>query len=323
MAEGISLRNAEGAFIFKPAVRIAVFLGTVLLMGNLNALADYVMHPKIPYFDEEHLIVGGISAAAAAFLLFIVIVYTDRIRLMNERLRNATDEWENTFEAINDGVSIHDNEMRIVKVNKAVGKLLNVENDLIGEKCYKVISLPKATGQSFAEKIREVFDTGKAVVEAEMLSKSGKRTPYLLTGVRIAMDGNPYLLGVGLDIGEQKRAKSEFLANMSHELKTPLNAVIGFSDVLLDDIVGKLTKKQAEFIRDIRESGDHLLILINDILDLTKIETGDAEVEAREFSLPHLIAACLAMFKEKALRHNIRLNSAVSAEIAMTAMSER
>ncbi len=137
MTERISLRCAEGSFIFKPVFRIAVCLGTVLLMGNLNALADHVMHPEIPYFDEEHLIVGGISAAAA-LLFFIVIFYTDRIRLMNERLRNATGEWKNTFYAINDGISIHDNEMRIVKVNKAVGKLLNMGGDLVGEKCYKV-----------------------------------------------------------------------------------------------------------------------------------------------------------------------------------------
>ncbi len=115
------------------------------------------------------------------------------------------------------------------------------------------------------------------------------------------------------------RAKSEFLANMSHELKTPLNAVIGFSDVLLDGIAGALTEKQAEFVADIRDSGDHLLILINDILDLTRIESGDAEIEAREFSLPHLIAACVAMFREKALKHNIRLGSSVSGEISMTA----
>lgn len=102
------------------------------------------------------------------------------------------------------------------------------------------------------------------------------------------------------------QAKSEFLANMSHELRTPLNAIIGFSDLMLDGAAGQLSSKQTEFLRDIEASGQHLLSLINDILDLSKVEAGKLEIDLREFDLGSLLKRSLLMFREKALKHGIR-----------------
>ena len=104
------------------------------------------------------------------------------------------------------------------------------------------------------------------------------------------------------------RAKSDFLANMSHELRTPLNSVIGFSEILQDELYGELNKKQEEYVNDIATSGKHLLNLINDILDLSKVEAGKMELELGSFSLEEVLKAALTMLKEKAMKHMISLN---------------
>ena len=101
--------------------------------------------------------------------------------------------------------------------------------------------------------------------------------------------------------------KSEFLANMSHELRTPLNAIIGFSEVLLERLFGDLNAKQTDYLQDIHSSGRHLLDLINDILDLSKVEAGRMELEPSSFDLPGVLANSLTLVRERAQRHGIRL----------------
>src|SRR5207245_1591321 len=103
------------------------------------------------------------------------------------------------------------------------------------------------------------------------------------------------------------RHKSEFLANMSHELRTPLNAIIGFSEVLIERMFGDLNEKQDEYLKDIFASGRHLLSLINDILDLSKIEAGKMELELARFDLSAAIENALILAKGRAANHAIAL----------------
>ena len=105
------------------------------------------------------------------------------------------------------------------------------------------------------------------------------------------------------------RHKSEFLANMSHELRTPLNAIIGFSEVLLQRLFGELNAKQADYLTDILESGKHQLTLVNDILDLSKVEAGRMELELSSFSLKETINGSVAMLRERASRGGIALEA--------------
>jgi signal transduction histidine kinase len=112
------------------------------------------------------------------------------------------------------------------------------------------------------------------------------------------------------------KAKSDFLASMSHELRTPLNAVIGFSQVLQDQNFGPLNEKQLEYVLDILESGKHLLDLINDILDLSKVEAGKMELELSPEVLGDLLKGSLVMIKEKALTHGIMLKTDIPEELS-------
>jgi len=119
------------------------------------------------------------------------------------------------------------------------------------------------------------------------------------------------------------RHKSEFLANMSHELRTPLNAIIGFSEVLVDRMFGELNEKQDEYLKDIYASGQHLLSLINDILDLSKIEAGRMDLELSEFDLPQAIQNALTLVRERALRRGIALHHVIDARVADVRADER
>jgi GAF domain-containing protein len=119
------------------------------------------------------------------------------------------------------------------------------------------------------------------------------------------------------------RHKSEFLANMSHELRTPLNAIIGFSEVLTERMFGEVNEKQEEYLKDIYASGQHLLSLINDILDLSKIEAGRMELELTDFDLPQAISNALTLVRGRAERRGIALHQAVDERLGHMRGDER
>jgi signal transduction histidine kinase len=124
-----------------------------------------------------------------------------------------------------------------------------------------------------------------------------------------------------LEIANQH--KSEFLANMSHELRTPLNAIIGFSEVLIERMFGELNEKQDDYLKDIFSSGKHLLSLINDILDLSKIEAGRMELDVENFDVPAALGNALTLVRERAQRHGIALGLQVAPELGAIRADER
>jgi signal transduction histidine kinase len=127
----------------------------------------------------------------------------------------------------------------------------------------------------------------------------------------------------GRELETASRHKSEFLANMSHELRTPLNAILGFSELLSERLFGDINEKQAEYLRDIQESGRHLLSLINDILDLAKIEAGRMELEPSDFPLPDAIANTMTLVRERAQRREIALVASIDPRLGQFRADER
>ncbi len=124
-----------------------------------------------------------------------------------------------------------------------------------------------------------------------------------------------------LEIASQH--KSQFLANMSHELRTPLNAIIGFSQVLLEKMFGSLNDKQEDYLNDIFTSGKHLLNLINDVLDLSKIEAGKLEIELEKIDLRQLLEGSLVVVRERALTHDVRLSLDIADNVDTVTADER
>jgi signal transduction histidine kinase len=134
---------------------------------------------------------------------------------------------------------------------------------------------------------------------------------------------NDELRHVYTELEEASQHKSDFLANMSHELRTPLNAIIGFSQVLRDEMVGPVNEKQAEYLDDIISSGNHLLSLINDVLDLSKVEAGQVELQMHPFSLREALERGVVMVRERATEDGVRVAFAADPEVDVVDGDER
>ena len=155
--------------------------------------------------------------------------------------------------------------------------------------------------------------------EREVAARNRELTEALVQNERLVRE----LGDKSAQLEVASRHKSEFLANMSHELRTPLNAVIGFADLLLERMFGELNDKQEEYLRDILDSGRHLLSLINDILDLSKIEAGRMELDVTDFQLSHAIENALILVRERAAGRGIALHQTVDARLGPVSGDER
>ena len=172
------------------------------------------------------------------------------------------------------------------------------------------------------------------IYELTYIRKDGSRFPAVVSVTALRDDLGMiigYLL-IGTDNTARKRAielehasrmKSEFLATMSHELRTPLNAIIGFSEALKDGLVGPMSEPQHEYIGDIFTSGQHLLSLINDILDLSKVEAGMMTLELEEVDLNSLLSNSLSIVREKAAAHRIQLELEIGEDLGVTQLDIR
>jgi len=253
----------------------------------------------------------------------------DNLEEAHGALKQSETKLNIILSSIIDLIFVLDKDSKFTSFYVPSEKLVLHPKEFIGKRYSEV--MPSYTHKLFAE----AFDKSKKreVAEYEYWIEVGGKTEWYSVKLSPMIVDSEFegCVAVARDITERKRgeqleaeatatriasqAKSDFLASMSHELRTPLNAVIGFSQVLQEQYFGDLNEKQAEYVSDILGSGQHLLSLINDILDLSKIEAGKMELELSRVKMKDLLKGSLVMIKEKALAHGISLDTHTTGEL--------
>ena len=198
---------------------------------------------------------------------------------------------------------------------------INKENGTFDEEDLRLLSrlaVPAATAienaQLFTQSQQEITERkrAEAALEAER-AQLARRVEERTADLRAA----------NAELARAARMKDEFLASVSHELRTPLNAVLGISEALQEGVFGEMNEKQIGSLRSIEESGRHLLELINDILDLSKVEAGKLELELAPISVEAVCHASLRMVKQNAHKKRLRIHSAFDSDVGVVVADER
>ncbi|MEO8527036.1 MAG: response regulator, partial [Caldimonas sp.] len=260
--------------------------------------------------------------------------------LLDQRLRDQQFYTRSLIESNIDALMTTDPKGIITDVNQQMIELTGrTRDELIGAPCRNFFTEPDRADAAIE---RVLTEDRVSDYELTVLARNGQKTVVSYNAATFH-NRDRELQGVfaaARDMTERKLIertleeknvelehaslmKSEFLATMSHELRTPLNAIIGFSEALQDGLVGKLSDVQQEYIGDIFTSGQHLLSLINDILDLSKVEAGMMALELEAVDVNALLANSLSIVREKAVDHRIHLDLEVDAHLGTPLLDVR
>ena len=296
------------------------------------------------------------------YLTTIVMRTADLLTRQSETLRESEMKFRSVAQSANDAIISAGLQGNIIAWNKGAEDIFGYqEQDVLGKPL--TILMPERYRGQHQEGLDRMRETGQARVIGKMLELAGvrkngtefplelsiatwktgegtfyteiirditerKRTEEALHALAVSLEQKVKERTAELEIARDQalmatRHKSEFLAGMSHELRTPLNAVIGFSEVLLEKMFGDVNPKQEEYLQDILSSGRHLLALINEILDLAKIESGRLELDLSTFDLPTALQNALSLMRERATRHDIRLDLELDERLGEFTADER
>jgi len=273
------------------------------------------------------------------------------IKQAEEALRQSRRQLQAIIDNSTTVIYLKDRNGKYLLVNKRFVDLFHIsKEEMMGKTDYDIFS--KEMADAFRANDQRVLESRVPIEFEEVAIQDDGIHIYLsIKFLLYDSSGEPYAIcGISTDITERKnmekelkkyseeleekvkkrtkeleearqmaeaanKAKSEFLANMSHELRTPLNSIIGFSEIMRDGLTGPISDAHKEYLKDIWESGKHLLSLINDVLDLSKIEAGAMELELEEFFINEILEGSLVMFKEKAMKHGIKLSADIPVNI--------
>jgi len=257
---------------------------------------------------------------------------------MEKKLKESEQWLATTLKNIGQAVMTMDKNGVIITMNPFAEALTGwKQEDASGKPLTTIFNvISEDTGKQAEDPVTKLIREGSFYGLAEntiLITKEGAKTPVEIIGSLIK-DDRANIIGIVLvfyDITERKRAeeirlekerieyaskaKSEFLSNMSHELRTPLNSIIGFSELLNQKVPGELNEKQEHYVDNILTSGNFLLNLINDILDLSKVEAGKMELVIEKISVPETINETIILIKEKAMKHNISLKKELDPQL--------
>ncbi len=269
-----------------------------------------------PFLKEEKHLLEAIAESLSMYI---------EQKIMEKEVLERNIELENIIRTLPTGVVLIDEQNhKIINANPLALEMFGMEKEEItGKICHKFICPAEKGKCPITDLGQEVDHSERALIRAD-----GSELPILKSVVHINLNGRKCLLESFIDISDLKqaqqeslnakiaaeasnRSKSEFLANMSHELRTPLNSIIGFSEILMDGTFGELNEKQAKYIGNVYDSGKHLLNLINDILDLSKVEAGKMELHYEQVKIYPVFEEVKSIISPLAKKKEITLESSI------------
>ncbi len=253
-----------------------------------------------------------------------------------EALRAQRDELSAILDTATDGVIVLDRAARIVSANRSAQALFGYDAAELEGRSFADLFAPESIGTAIdylerlqGQGVAALINDGSEVIGRERL---GGLIPLFVTMGRLGDAGDRYcavfrditpwkkaeeeLIAARRDAERASSAKSDFLAKISHEIRTPLNAIIGFSEVMTEERFGPIgNERYRQYLKDIHASGGHLISLINDLLDLSKIEAGKLELTFASVSLNDLTQQCVAIMQPQANRERIIIRTSLSPRL--------
>ncbi|MGQ9714379.1 MAG: GAF domain-containing protein [Anaerolineae bacterium] len=297
-------------------------LAAPLMVGEDMLGVIVLYHPEVGYFHEDHLRLVGTAAAQVAQAIGNAELYrliSDQAERLGAMLRAQQEEYSKSqaiLDSIGDGVVFHDPEGKVLLVNPAAARILGGRPETLqGQDVRTLLAVFEESGQKAMRRaIEAVLQTREpravqTTVEPEERVVSAHLAPVVTQGGEV-LGVVTVLRDITREI-EADRAKSEFVSTVSHELRTPMTSIKGYTDLLLMGAVGDLNPQQHHFLEVIKSNADRLTALINDLLDISRIETGRLRLDLQPMHVQEVIEEVLGSLRGRAEAKGLRVRAEV------------